>query len=136
MEEDKAGSFNDFFEANKIKEAAKKANQEKSVATARRKLETVIQKKCQTTMIGALARFEERFGHLWGHGKPVEELTEEEVAYKEAWEVARTEILNNGNNQLRAIKEELARYSVVYEGYQVKLPVKGVHFYRSNEEMK
>ena len=39
-------------------------------------VEQLIRKRIQTTMIGALARFEENFGHLWGHFKdPSDPLT-------------------------------------------------------------
>ena len=34
-----------------------------------KEVSTLMKKKIQTTMIGALARFEENFGHLWGHFK-------------------------------------------------------------------
>jgi high-affinity Fe2+/Pb2+ permease len=116
----------EYLAAKKLKDAAQKANKERSEANSRRKLESVIQKKCQTTMIGALARFEERFGQLWNHGKPEKDLTEEERSWREMWDLVRTEVLNNGNNQIRAIKEELGQYNVNYEGYQLKLPVKSV----------
>lgn len=124
----------EFIAAKKLKDAAKKANQERAEANARRKLEGVIQKKCQTTMIGALARFEERFGHLWAHGTPEKDLSEEERTWRETWDLVRTEVLNNGNNQLRAIKEELGQYSVSYNGYQLRLPVKGFTITADTEE--
>ncbi len=111
----------DMLLSKKMKDAARKANQERSEANSRRKLEGVIKKKCQTTMIGALARFEERFGGLWGHGRPLEDLSEEELIEREKWDITRTEVLNNGNNQLRAIQEELSRYVVNYEGYSIKM---------------
>jgi hypothetical protein len=116
----------EFLQMKAVKDAAKKANQERSAANSKRRLESIVQKKAQTIMIGALARFEERFGTLWGHGKPEGELTPEERVWRELWDVARTEVLNNGNNQIRAVKEELGRYSVNYEGYHLKMPVKQV----------
>lgn len=127
-------TIGEFLAAKKLKEAAQKANKERSAANSRRKLEGVVQKKCQTIMIGALARFEERFGSLWGHGKPVTELTPEELEQREKWDLVRTEVLNNGNNQLRAVKEELSRYTVSYEGYILKLPVKAVYFAADNSK--
>ncbi len=131
---EKTKDLNDFLTNKKLKEAQKKANQERTSANSRRKLDNVIEKKFKTTMIGSLSRFEERFGELWGHGKKIEDLTEEERVWREIWDVTRTEVLNNGNNQLRAIKEESAHYDVDYKGYQLKLPVKSITITADNEE--
>ena len=113
----------DFLRLKKVKEAAKKANQERFAANSTRKLEINLRKKFQTTMVGALAKFEERFGHMWGHGIIIEDLDEEQERYREIWDVVRTEILNNGNNQLRGATEELARYSVVWNGYHADFQI-------------
>lgn len=59
-----------------------------------------IEKRIQTTMIGALAKFEENFGHLWGIDKN-DDLTDKELYFNNLWEKTRVAILNNGNNQLR-----------------------------------
>jgi hypothetical protein len=81
------------------------------------KLKNIIEKKFKTTFIGALSCFEEEFGFLWGHGKQDEDL-------KERWERARTKILNNGNNQARAVLNELQQYLVNWQGYTMNLPVR------------
>ncbi len=131
---EKTKNLTDFLTNKKLKEAQKKANQERTSANSRRKLDNVIEKKFKTTMIGSLSRFEERFGELWGHGKAPSDLTEEERVWREIWDVTRTEVLNNGNNQLRAIKEESAHYDVEYNGYQLKLPVKSITITADNKE--
>jgi hypothetical protein len=81
-----------------------------------------IEKKFKTTMIGALARFEEGFGDLWGHGK--RELTSEELEFRKIWEDVRTEVLNNGNNQLRGAQDEIANYTMSWDKYHTELIVK------------
>jgi hypothetical protein len=63
-----------------------------------------IETRIKTTMIGSLARFEESFDHLW------EEDTEKAAMYYNLWEQTRNNILNNGNNQLRAAIDELSDY--------------------------
>ena len=113
----------EFLKTKRVKEAAKKANQERFAANSKRKLEVNIRKKFQTTMIGALAKFEERFGHLWGHGINSEQLDDEQRRYREVWDVVRTEVLNNGNNQLRGANEEIARYNIVWNGYHMEFPI-------------
>lgn len=91
---------------------------------SKRKLKNIIEKKFKTTFIGALSCFEEEFDFLWGHGKQEEDLTQEEKSMKDRWERARTKILNNGNNQARAVLNELQQYLVNWQGYTMQLPVK------------
>lgn len=68
--------------------------------------EDIFTKRFQTTMIGALYQFEQAFGYLWGFDKEEDDLTDSEYDFREKWENARYNILNNGNNQLRlALKD-------------------------------
>lgn len=96
-------------------ESRKKENEERHLAMSKRNLSSNINKKIKTTMIGSLSKFEEFFGFLWGHGKKEHELTEEERRFRGIWDLARTEVLNNGNNQIRAITEELKHHIIKYE---------------------
>lgn len=89
---------------------------------SRRRLLRILQKKLRTSFIGALAKFETHFGRLWGHGLDESECTPEQLAWREVWEQARTEVLNNGNGQLRAVEAELPLYTVVWDGYQAVMP--------------
>jgi hypothetical protein len=84
----------------------------------------MLAKKFKTTMIGAIASFEENFGYLWGHGKPVADLTENETSFREKWELTRTEILNKGNSQLRAALEEINHYDLSWKKYHTTLIIK------------
>lgn len=71
-------------------------------------VEQLIRKRIQTTMIGALARFEENFGQLWGHFKdPSEPLTPEEEKFADTWDYTRNQILNQGNSQIRNLSKDL-----------------------------
>ncbi len=63
-----------------------------------------IYKRFQTTMIGALARFENIFGYLWDAD------TAEGDKYADMWEYARNSILNNGNKQARSAVEDLNNF--------------------------
>jgi len=69
----------------------------------------MLEKRFQTTMIGALYQFEEAFGYLWGFNKDDEDLTESEHSFRLKWEDVRYKILNNGNNQLRAAIKDLEK---------------------------
>jgi hypothetical protein len=63
-----------------------------------------IYKKFQTTMIGALARFEDSFGHLWDND------SKEAERFEILWEDTRNSILNNGNKQARSAMNDIADY--------------------------
>jgi hypothetical protein len=57
-----------------------------------KKINQIIKKRIQTTMIGAIARFEENFGFLWGQDKDID-LNSEQIRNLEIWEKTRTEII-------------------------------------------
>lgn len=84
----------------------------------KKKLAASIEKKFKTTMIGALSKFEKYFGYLWGYNKS--SLTADELAWKKLWDEVRTEILNNGNNQLRAAHDDILQCRIVWDGYKIK----------------
>jgi hypothetical protein len=72
-----------------------------------------ISRRFKTTMIGALAKFEESFGYLW------QEDSKNADEYFELWQETRNNILNNGNNQLRSALDELNEYAYNKEkGYK------------------
>jgi hypothetical protein len=100
------------------------AKQERYSQSSKDKLAAVLERKFQTTFIGALSIFEELFGFLWGHGKEVGQLTAQEKEFRKKWEEVRTLVLNNGNNQYRAVINELQQYIVTWQGYHMQLPVK------------
>lgn len=73
---------------------------------------SILTKRFQTTMIGALYEFEKSFGYLWGYDKPENEpLTDKEEQFLDIWEETRNKILNNGNNQLRKAVSEINNLS-------------------------
>lgn len=64
-----------------------------------------IETRFKTIMIGSLARVEEYFGYLWGHGK--QELTDRQKEFKVLWDELRNEILNHGNFHIRKGLDEI-----------------------------
>jgi hypothetical protein len=80
-------------------------------ATEKREiLKGQLRKKLQTSFIGAIAKFEETFGHLWRHGEHYDALTDREADFRDAWEECRHSVLNNGNNQIRGMESEVDGY--------------------------
>jgi len=61
-------------------------------------------KRFKTTMIGAIAQFEESFGYLWEQDNINRE------HFEDLWEETRNIILNNGNRQLRAAIDEVSGF--------------------------
>lgn len=79
-----------------------------------------LETRFKTTMIGALAKFEESFGHLW------EEVGPDQQEYIDTWEYTRNLILNNGNKQMRAAINDLE--AILYNTYKTK------HVYKFNND--
>lgn len=84
---------------------------------SKKRLLNNIKKKFDTTIIGSLAVFEEAFGHLWGHGLPNDQLSDEEKEFRSLWQEARTSILDAGNSNLRAAQSEIAQYTMSWNRY-------------------
>jgi hypothetical protein len=65
-------------------------------------------KRLETTMIGALSKFENVFGYLWGQHKSHDEpLTDKEMHFDNMWQDVRNNILNHGNQQIRALQNDI-----------------------------
>ena len=106
--------------------SAKNFNDNKYKENSKKRFIKILEKKFQTTMIGALAKFEERFGEMWGHGLDYDELNNVEKKYSEIWEMVRTDILNNGNAQLRAMINELEQYDLHWNRYKTEFIIRKV----------
>ena len=85
---------------------------------SKERLKKNIAAKIRTVMIGNLARLESRFGHLWGQGKPSVSLSDREITMQAIKEDLRTDILNHGNNLLRAAMSEIDQYHVEWVRHQ------------------
>jgi len=87
---------------------------------SKQRLGTVMKKKIQTTMIGAISSIEDHFGMLWdGDSK-------DHALMHEIFQKIRSEILDKGNHQLRNIDVELSQYEIEWQRYNIDLPVKPI----------
>lgn len=91
---------------------------------SKKRLSNIVTTKIKTSFIGAISACENHFGVLWGHGKKDEELDDNETAMREIWEDVRAQILDNGNAQLRASMNEIEDYTISWNRYSIKIPVK------------
>lgn len=109
----------------------KRTEQEKKYKDrSKKRLSNIISTKIKTSFIGAISSCEKNLGFLWGHGKDDENLTEDELSMREIWDEIRTEILDNGNTQLRAATNEIDNYSVNWERYNL-----GININKDKEEL-
>lgn len=110
-------------EAFKLKQMIAKKNKQRYSDDSKQRLKNIAATKLKTTFIGALSKFEENFGFLWGFGSD-EQLTEKQKEFLELWEICRTDILNNGNNQRRALLNEIEQQTVSWNRHHMDLPLK------------
>ncbi len=89
---------------------------------SKKRLSNIISTKMKTSFIGSISACENSFGFLWGHGKPENELDEEELSMREIWESVRAQILDNGNSQLRATMNEIHNYTISWDRYHLDFP--------------
>lgn len=101
-------------------------NEDKYKESSKQRLLKIIATKIKTSFIGSLDEFEKSFGVLWGHGKHVSELTEEEHEFKKMWDDCRKQILTKGNDQIRAMEKELQNNDIEWTRFNMKLPVKPI----------
>tara|TARA_R110002020_G_scaffold391916_1_gene602293 strand:- start:240 stop:617 length:378 start_codon:yes stop_codon:yes gene_type:complete len=108
----------DEFEHFKAQAEQNKRHKDDSYKdNSKRRLLNNLKKKFDTTIIGSLAAFEDRFGELWGHGLAAGELDEDQLYWREVWADARSKILDNGNANLRAAQNEIAQYTLSWNRY-------------------
>ena len=105
-------------------EANVKKEREAFLDASRERLKTACLKKIDTTMIGALDAIEKELSELIGDCSNADQ-----IMLKEAFLRARSKILDNGNNQKRAISDEIRHYIVDWQMYTVTLPVKSKNDY-------
>lgn len=83
---------------------------------SKERLLKIAKKRIQTTMIGALHSIESVFG----------DLLDRDDSLREAFEDLRSEILDRGNNQIRALESDFSTYEIVWKKYTYQLPFKGI----------
>jgi hypothetical protein len=101
----------------------KKARDDKYRQASQDRLAKIAKKKIQTTMIGALSSIEEHLGPLWKVAEG-EEMTAEQQAMFDTYQLIRSEILDKGNTQVRNMDAEIVHYDIKWLKFTLELPVK------------
>lgn len=82
-------------------------------------------KKIRTTMIGCISEVEKAFGELWGgQNKSYEDMTDNEKDWFDLWQILRKNMLNLGNNQIRAFLNEVSQYTITWNRHMNLCPIK------------
>lgn len=137
--------MDNFYELKKLRDKVVEDSKNKYLEQSKKQLEVSIEKKIRTAFIGAISEFEQTFGFLWGFDKV--ELSDDQIAiinileesgfdleyFRQIWEEARTEILNKGNNQIRANKDDLRQYTISWDRYKTELPVRPIKEVKNEE---
>ncbi len=108
-----------------LRKDTKTKNLKKYQEESKKRLQKILSTKMRTAFIGALDAIEKNFGYLWGIDKDEDEpLTMEEDKMLQLWLLVRNKILTNGNNQLRAIENELEQYTIHWDRYVTNFIIK------------
>ncbi len=110
----------DYQKIKERKEELRRLKQFTEEEAAKRRLSKDVEKHLRTIMIAALAEFEEEFGVYWGIGKDDNQLDPDEQEDRERWKKVRTNILNKGNNKIRASMDEISKYTISPPEYKVE----------------
>lgn len=113
-----------FSQLKQLHKKQKEAREEKYLNESKKRLEKISTTKVTTVFIGALDVFEKTFGFLWGSEDGPQ--TDEQDQWYELWQKARTQILDNGNAQLRALLNEIENHTISWKKYHMDLPVVGI----------
>jgi hypothetical protein len=113
----------DYYELKAISDKNKQRNEDRYREVSKKKLMDSVATKMRTIMIGALAKMEAEMGYLWGdnHDKP---LSKFEQDMQVRWQNIRNHILDLGNNNIRAVEQELAQYNMTWERYKTDLIIR------------
>ncbi len=114
----------------------KKEPSPKYLADSKKRFTDILERKMKTTFIGALSEFQRKFGFLWDDDEyqynedanriiaALENAGVDVGEFRELWSETRERILNNGNNQLRALFKELETYTLHWNRYKLDILVK------------
>ena len=110
------------LQLNNLKKQLKETQNQRYLEQSRERLTKIISTKIKTSFIGALDVFEKHFGHFWGYnietGETKPKSLEERRLY-ELWQLVRTQVLDKGNNQLRAAQSEISNHIVSWQRYHI-----------------
>lgn len=120
---------------NSYKQPLKDEAAKKFLEDSKKRFVKILETKMKTTFICPLNEFEKHFGFLWGdsnynNGIGNKELKDclakagfDEELWLDIWNQVREKILTNGNNQFRALLNELETYTMHWNRYRMDLKV-------------
>ncbi|NBQ17042.1 hypothetical protein EBU24_01875 [bacterium] len=110
--------YSQMEDASNFSKKDEDRNRKKYENESKVRLQKIITTKLRTSFIGALSSFEQTFGDLWGYGINEADLTDKQRKWRELWDLCRTNVLNNGNHQIRSCENEIMQYIVYWNRHQ------------------
>jgi transcription termination factor Rho len=117
---DQNSGYKTLIQLKREQEGQRKARYK---SDCKQRLKTIINKKIQTTMIGALDTIEKNLGFLWAQNDSGY-MSEDAKYFRGIYEIIRQEILDRGNGQIRNVDAELEQYDIEWLRYHLTLPIK------------
>lgn len=114
----------------------KQIREDRSKSKDRHDLFKRAKQRIKTTMIGALSSLEDSFGFLWSHELSDDMRSDDQLRLMEIYKVARADILDKGNEQIRLLELDFSYYEISRMKHFIKLPVKESGDNSSNKETK
>jgi hypothetical protein len=106
------------FNPKKRKEDEEK---EKYLEQSNQRLKTIVDKKIQTTMIGALSAFED---YILNSDFFASLSKDRKIQLEQLYDQCRSKILDTGNTAKRNLKEEFDQYTIEWNRYTIQLVMK------------
>ena len=125
MEDEENADFSEMVKQNREN---KQVKVERTRDGCKTRLHNIAATKIKTTMIGSLNAVEKKFGFLWGldedGNKITNELSDDQLYMKRLFDELRSEILDNGNNQIRNFGTEIEQYDIMWNRYHIDFLIK------------
>jgi hypothetical protein len=118
LEVSKMDIYSQMEDASNFSKKDEERNRKKYETESKTRLQKIITTKLRTSFIGALSSFEQNFGEIWGYGISEADLTDKQRKWRELWDLCRTNVLNNGNHQIRSCENEIMQYIVYWNRHQ------------------
>jgi len=112
-----------FAQLQALKKKVDEANEQRYLEQCRQRLSKIISTKIKTSFIGALDVIEKTFGFLWAENEDGTR-SDEATKFYDLYQQMRTDILNNGNSQIRGAQNEIANHVISWSRYSITMPFK------------
>jgi hypothetical protein len=106
-----------YDKAIKLQKKLSDEIEQKKSESLRLYLQNTTSKNITTMSIGMIAEMEKTFGHLWGHGKRRNTLSQNEEEWRAEWNILRQLILDKMHNTINKFTNDMDRLDFRYRTF-------------------